>query len=202
MKVVVGLGNPGRRYRGTRHNVGFDVIDELARRGGIDFEPAPTLIAATIARLRRPDQAVLLVKPQTFVNLSGEAVSGLRRYFKVDLADLLIVVDEAQLPLGRLRARRSGSAGGHNGLRSVIDDLGTEAFSRLRIGVGRGDGRRDLADHVLARFEPHEREAMHAAVSRAADAAELFIEQGIEAVMNRFNRSDVVDSEEEVNPAQ
>ncbi len=202
MKVVVGLGNPGRRYRGTRHNVGFDVMDELARRGGIDFEPAPTLIAATLARLRRPDQAVLLVKPQTFVNRSGEAVSGLLRYFKVDLAGLLIVVDEVQLPLGRVRARRSGSAGGHNGLRSVIDDLGTEAFSRLRIGVGRGDGRRDLADHVLARFEPHEREALHAAVSRAADAAELFIEQGIEAVMNRFNRSDVVDSEEEVNHAQ
>jgi len=177
-------------------------MDELARRGGIDFEPAPTLIAATLARLRRPDQAVLLVKPQTFVNRSGEAVSGLLRYFKVDLAGLLIVVDEVQLPLGRVRARRSGSAGGHNGLRSVIDDLGTEAFSRLRIGVGRGDGRRDLADHVLARFEPHEREALHAAVSRAADAAELFIEQGIEAVMNRFNRSDVVDSEEEVNHAQ
>lgn len=194
MKLIVGLGNPGPKYRGTRHNVGFDVIDELARRAGVAFQSAP--VDALMARVRGEPGAIV-AKPQTFMNLSGEAVAGLLRYFRVDLADLLVIVDEVQLPLGRLRARRSGSDGGHHGLRSVIAMLGAGTFARLRVGVGRGDARRDLADHVLARFAPDEAPVIQAAVARAADAAEVFVRDGIAAVMNRYNRSDVEQSEEE-----
>src|SRR4029077_9194864 len=135
------LGNPGSQYKGTRHNVGFDVVDELARRESVGFESAPA--EALIAKWRRPEGAALLAKPLTFMNLSGQAVGEIARYFKIELVDLLIVVDEAQLPLGKLRARARGSAGGHNGLKSIIAHLGDE-FSRLRIGVGRGDDQRDL----------------------------------------------------------
>jgi PTH1 family peptidyl-tRNA hydrolase len=141
--------------------------------------------------------SVLIVKPLTFMNLSGYAVGELQRYFKIELADLLVIVDEAQLKLGRLRARPSGSAGGHNGLKSLIEQLGTEQFARLRIGVGRGDDRRDLADHVLATFEPHERPVLDDAVARAADAVEVFITDGIGAMMNRFNRREDTEAEKE-----
>jgi peptidyl-tRNA hydrolase, PTH1 family len=130
----------------------------------------------------------LIVKPLTFMNLSGYAVGDLLRYFKVDLADLLVIVDEAQLELGRLRTRASGSAGGHNGLKSLIEQLGTEQFARLRVGVGRGDARRDLADHVLATFDRDEGAVVSDAISRAADAAEVFVGEGIAPMMNRFNR--------------
>jgi peptidyl-tRNA hydrolase, PTH1 family len=188
MKAIVGLGNPGSQYKGTRHNVGFAVLDELAKRASLEFESAPA--DALMVRWRRPDEAVLLVKPLTYVNLSGQAIGELSRYFKIDLADLLVVVDDVQLPLGRLRARARGSAGGHNGLKSLIQQLGTDQFPRLRIGVGRGDGRRDLADHVLARFEPEERSVIEDAIERAANAAELFIADGVSAAMNRFNRKE------------
>jgi peptidyl-tRNA hydrolase, PTH1 family len=192
MKAIVGLGNPGPKYRGTRHNIGFEVVDELARRGQITFEPAPA--DALIARWRRADEVVLLAKPMTFMNESGQAVGELVRYYKVDLGDLLIVLDEAQLPLGRLRARARGSAGGHNGLKSVIAHIGEE-LSRLRIGVGRGDGRRDLADHVLARFEAEEMAEVERMRTRATEAAEIFITSGIAAVMNAYNGGDPATTE-------
>ena len=188
MRLICGLGNPGARYRGTRHNVGFDVVDEIARRHGLTFESSP--VEAVVARTRGADAAVMLVKPLTFMNLSGQAVRGLAHYFRIDVGDILVVTDDAYLPLGRLRARVRGSEGGHNGLRSVIDELGTNEFARLRVGVGRGDDRWDLADHVLARFEDDESELIATAVSRAADAADTFVTDGIEAVMNRFNRAD------------
>lgn len=193
MKLILGLGNPGRRYAGTRHNIGFDVLDLLAGRHGLEWESAPA--EAVMARWRAA--GALLAKPLTFMNLSGHAARDLLRFFKIDPADLLVVVDEVHLDLGRLRARRAGSAGGHNGLKSLIEQLGTEAFPRLRIGVGRGDGRRDLADHVLARFDPAEREIVAGTVSRAADAVELFVAEGIGPVMNRFNRKDTEEKEEE-----
>ncbi|HEY7170892.1 MAG TPA: aminoacyl-tRNA hydrolase [Vicinamibacterales bacterium] len=194
MKAIVGLGNPGEKYRGTRHNVGFAVVDELARRFQISgFEQAP--FDALVARWRRPDdEPVLIAKPLTYMNASGEAVGALLRYFKVDVPDLLVVVDEVQLPLGRLRARVRGSAGGHNGLKSIVAHLG-EDFSRLRIGVGRGDARRDLADHVLARFDKDEAAEVERMIGRAADAAETFITSGIAAVMNGFNGGDPATSE-------
>ena len=192
MKAIVGLGNPGPQYKGTRHNVGFDVVDELARRASVNFESAPA--DALIARWRTPEEAILLVKPLTFMNLSGQAVGELARYFKIDAADLLIVVDEVHLPLGRLRARTRGSAGGHNGLKSIIAHLG-DGFSRLRVGVGRGGDQRNLADHVLSRFEKDEVAEVERMTARAADAAEMFIASGIEAVMNAFNGGDPATTE-------
>ena len=198
MKAIFGLGNPGPRYRGTRHNVGFEVVDELARRAAVVFESAPA--DALIARVRTQGSGdgrtadVLLAKPLTFMNESGQAIGELLRYFKIDVADLLVVVDEVQLPLGRLRARVRGSAGGHNGLKSVIQHVGDE-FARLRLGVGRGDSRRDLADHVLAKFEKDEAEDVARMIERATDASEVFVTDGIAAVMNQFNGGDPVTTE-------
>ena len=192
MKLIVGLGNPGPRYKGTRHNVGFEVVDELAKRASIGFESAPA--DALMARWRRPDDVSMLVKPLTFMNLSGQAIGELQRYFKIDVADLLVIVDEAQLPLGKLRARMRGSAGGHNGLKNVIAHLG-EDFSRLRMGVGRGDSGRDLADHVLAKFDADEAAEVARMIGRAADAAETFITSGIAAVMNQYNGGDPATTE-------
>ena len=186
MKLIVGLGNPGPQYAGTRHNVGFDVVNELARRRALVFEASPA--DAIMARERGPDARLMLAKPLTFMNLSGRAVGALTRYYRVDPGDVLIVTDDVNLPLGRLRARRGGSDGGHNGLRSVIEALGT-AVARLRIGVDRGDRRRDLAGHVLARFERSELDTIGPAVVQAGDAAEVFVSDGIEAVMNRFNHA-------------
>lgn len=185
MKLVVGLGNPGPQYHLTRHNVGFWVVEELANRWQLG-DRWRERDDALIVKRPGPD-GVVLAKPLTFMNRSGFAVSKLRQFFQVALPDLLVIVDEVALPLGRLRARARGSAGGHNGLKSVIEQLGTEEFPRLRIGVGRGDQRRDLADHVLAKFEPDEEDTIRAATLRAADAAEMFIAHGIERVMNTFN---------------
>jgi PTH1 family peptidyl-tRNA hydrolase len=192
VKAIVGLGNPGSQYKGTRHNVGFEVIDEIARRQSIEFESAPA--EALIAKWRRPEEAVLLVKPLTFMNLSGQAIADLARYFKIEVADLIVVVDEVHLPLGKLRARKRGSAGGHNGLKSVIAHLGDE-FARLRVGVGRGGDQRNLADHVLSRFEKDEAAEVERMTTRAADAAEMFITSGIEAVMNAFHGGDPATTE-------
>jgi PTH1 family peptidyl-tRNA hydrolase len=182
VKLIVGLGNPGPKYKGTRHNVGFEVLDELARRAGTAFDASP--VDALAARWRARD--TLLAKPLTFMNASGGAVGALLRYYKIEQADLLVIVDEVQLPLARLRARARGSAGGHNGLKSVEAHLGPE-YSRLRLGVGRGDARRDLADHVLARFDADELAVASEMIGRGADAAEMFITSGIEAVMNAYN---------------
>ena len=186
MKLVIGLGNPGRQYAGTRHNVGFDVLDLLAGRHRLEWESAPA--DALMARWRAA--SALLAKPLTFMNLSGHAIGELLRFYKIEAPDLFVIVDDANLELGRLRARPSGSAGGHNGLKSVISALGTEEFARLRVGVGRGDARRDLADLVLAKFDPDERIEVAEAVGRAADAAELFVTEGMTPVMNRFNRKE------------
>jgi peptidyl-tRNA hydrolase, PTH1 family len=185
VKLIVGLGNPGRAYAGTRHNVGFDVVDLLAHRHGLAWESAPA--DAVLAKWRA--RSALVSKPLTSMNLSGQAVGDLLRFYKIDLSDLFVVVDDANLQLGRLRTRPGGSAGGHNGLKSLIALLGTEEFARLRVGVGRGD-RRDLADHVLAKFDPPERADVSEAVGRAADAVELFVAEGIGPVMNRFNRKE------------
>ena len=186
MKLVAGLGNPGVKYRGTRHNVGFEVVELLASRHGLAFEAGP--IDALLARWRRPEDVTLLVKPLTFMNVSGEAVSGLLRYYKVNVADAIIVCDDVNLPLGRLRVRGSGTEGGHNGLRSIAEHLGTIDYARLRIGVGRGDTRRDLADHVLARFEPEEQPGIEDAIARAAEAVECWLTDGLAKTMNTFNR--------------
>lgn len=195
MKAIVGLGNPGRRYQGTRHNVGFAVLDELARRWRIlEFDAWDGGVAEYVFSDPVAGERVLLIKPLTFMNESGQAVVEIVRYYKVEMGAVLIVVDDVQLPLGKLRARARGSAGGHNGLKSIIAHLG-EDFSRLRLGVGRGDQRRDLADHVLSRFDPEEREEVERMVTRAADAAETFVTDGIAAVMNRYNGGDPATTE-------
>ena len=185
MKLIVGLGNPGAQYHNTRHNVGFLVIDELARRWHADQWREQH--QALVAKVRVGEDAVIVAKPLTFMNLSGDAVGGLGGFYKIELPDTLIVLDDVALPLGRLRASRGGSEGGHNGLRSIVDRLGTRDVPRLRIGVGRGDTHRNLADHVLGRFEADEREQVEAAVLRAADASVTFVTDGIERVMNAFN---------------
>lgn len=190
MKAIVGLGNPGREYAGTRHNIGFDVVDELARRCGVQLRPWKSVADVAVVSAR----GGVLVEPQTFMNLSGDAVSRVAAFHKLTPADVLVIVDDVQLPLGRLRVRRSGSAGGHNGLKSIIQHIGVE-FPRLRFGVGRGNPNWDLADHVLSRFAREEREAVADAVQRAADAAELFLSDGVEAVMNRFNADAATDKD-------
>jgi PTH1 family peptidyl-tRNA hydrolase len=191
VKLIVGLGNPGREYRETRHNVGFVVVDEIARRHGLTWAAAPSQVPdALVAKKFGPAPLVapvMLAKPLTYMNNSGDVIAALSRYFDIALGDLLVVVDEAALPLGRIRARAHGSAGGHNGLKSVIARLGTREFSRLRLGVGRGDDRRDLADHVLSTFDAGESADVESLITRAADAAEMFAAEGIVKVMNVYN---------------
>jgi peptidyl-tRNA hydrolase, PTH1 family len=187
MKLVVGLGNPGREYRDTRHNVGFMVVDELARRHRLEWAMAPSQVPDAFVVKRFGPQPLLLGKPLTFMNRSGDAVAALARYYDIAAADLLVVVDDIDLPFGRLRARARGSAGTHNGLRSLVQRLGTTEFPRLRLGVGRGDARRDLADHVLSKFERDEQGALDEVIARAADAAEMFAVDGIDKVMNVYN---------------
>jgi len=186
VKLIVGLGNPGREYRDTRHNVGFMVVDEIARRHGIDWASGPSQITETLIGKRFGAEPMMLAKPLTYMNNSGDSVAGLVRYFNVAHDELFVVVDEAALPFGKLRARARGSAGGHNGLKSIIEWIGTTEFSRLRLGVGRGDERK-LADHVLSIFERSERAELETFITRAADAAEMFAAEGILKVMNTYN---------------
>jgi len=186
MKLVAGLGNPGEKYRGTRHNVGFDVLDLIARRHGLVFDDWKAV--GHLADWRRADERVLLMKPLSFMNLSGVPLSAVRSFYKPD--DMLIVCDDVNLPLGRLRARANGSEGGHNGLKSVAEMLGTTDYPRLRVGVGRGDERSDLADHVLSRFAPDELRGVEDAVTRAADAVETWISDGLVKGMNTYNREE------------
>jgi len=185
--LIVGLGNPGREYRDTRHNVGFMVVDEIATRHTLTMAMAPSQVPDAFIAKKFGADPLLIAKPLTFMNRSGDAVAALTRYYGIEAGDLLVVVDEVALPFGRLRARARGSAGGHNGLKSCIERLGTTEFSRLRLGVGRGDARRDLADHVLSKFEADEQPALGEFIARAADAAEMFAAEGIAKVMNTYN---------------
>ncbi len=179
-RLVAGLGNPGKDYDRTRHNVGFLVADALARRAGAIFAPDPRWNAA-VARAGN----LTLMKPMTFMNLSGESVAAFSRFFKLEPVEALVVIDDVALPLGRLRLRRSGRDGGHNGLASVLMHFGTDQVARLRVGIG---GAKDsLVGHVLGKFSAGEIPAVDAAVSRAADAVEFARANGFEAAMNRFN---------------
>jgi len=181
-RLVAGLGNPGREYAGTRHNVGFLVADELARRSACRFA-FDSKWNSEIAQCGGRS----IMKPQTFMNLSGEAVGGYSRYFKLQREEVLIIIDDAALPLGTLRLRRGGTAGGHNGLESVLIHLGSESVPRLRVGIGAPDGK-PLHDHVLGRFEEADQPALEEAVSRAADTFEFSNAHGLEAAMNQFNQ--------------
>lgn len=185
MRLIVGLGNPGRRYRGTRHNIGWDVLDRLARGHGIaiDTEDGYADVGRGIIGGRR----VLLARPQTYVNASGAAVADLRRHHRVAPEHLLVIVDDLDLALGAVRVREKGSHGGHNGLRSIIEELGTSDFPRLRIGIGRPPEGVDPAEFVLERPSPAERAALDDAVARAAEGVELWIREGVQAAMRHCN---------------
>jgi PTH1 family peptidyl-tRNA hydrolase len=184
MKVVVGLGNPGSRYQGTRHNVGFVVIDGLAAAPGCGrFQ---SRFQAQIAEVMEGDQKLLLVKPETFMNLSGQTVRQIMDFYQLTLPDLLVVCDDINLPLGKLRARAKGTHGGHNGLRNIQQHLGSTDYARLRIGVD-APGEQDTADFVLARFRPSERPVIEEALATAIQAVSVWARNGIEECMNRFN---------------
>ena len=195
MKLIAGLGNPGAEYRDTRHHVGFMVADALVNRWRVSDQWREKFEALVIKTMVG-EESVIVAKPVTFMNLSGHSVAGLAGFYKIEPPDIFIVTDDVALPVGRLRARREGGAGGHNGLKSIIQSLATQAFPRMRVGVGRGDNRRDLADHVLGRFDADERDTVSAAVLRAADATEMFLSEGIERVMNAFNAAEQTDPAE------
>jgi len=182
--LVVGLGNPGKEYAGTRHNIGFDVVDRLAMK--LDCSLRKRLkFAAEVGDAG----GVTLVKPLTFMNRSGAAVAGVVNWLKLVPTDVLVILDDADLPLGQLRLRPSGGSGGHNGLRSIIETLGSEEFARLRVGIGRREPvGADITNHVLGKFAVGEREAVREAIEEAVKAVEGCLKEGLTTAMNQFNR--------------
>jgi len=189
MKVICGLGNPGERYRLTRHNVGFRVVDLLADRWTLTGQGRVREGAAVLEAQRDDAGRVLLVKPMRYMNGSGGPLRAALRQTEVDpAADLLVICDDIDLPLGRLRIRRSGSAGGHNGLRAIIAALGTDEFARCKVGIGRSG---ETVDHVLSTFTAEERDTATEAIATAADAAERWLRDGIASAMNTFNGVDL-----------
>jgi len=186
VKLVIGLGNPGSKYVGTRHNVGFDVLSELARRFGVG-QPQ-TKFQGEYQDFLIQSEKILLIAPQTFMNRSGESVWQFVRFYQPEPVDIVVVCDDMNLPTGRLRWRSSGSAGGQKGLNDIIQRLGHDQFPRLRIGVGRPPGRMDVTAWVLGRFREDEKENIEHAVVRAADSVERWIAEGIEPTMVEYNR--------------
>ena len=185
MKIIAGLGNPTKQYEGTRHNVGFSVIYRLADKYNIKMNIArhKALIGTGVIA----GEKVMLVMPQTYMNLSGEAVGEIMRYYKAEPSDLIITYDDIDLDVGKLRIRAKGSAGGHNGMKSIIAHVGSEEFDRVRVGIGHKPPEFDLADYVLSRFGKDELPLIRDAVDKAADAVEVIIRSGIEAAMNKYN---------------
>ncbi len=184
MKIIVGLGNPGREYKNTRHNVGYMVLEELARR--FPVEKQDSKFDSIIGHIRVQGEKVLLVKPLTFMNLSGRAVQPLARWYKIELQDLMVVFDDMDLPLGVLRIRTSGGSGGHKGMNSIIGRLATTDFPRMRIGIGRPTDR-EAIDWVLGKFVGTEQQQIEQTLGLAADAMEKWISSGIIDAMNAYN---------------
>jgi len=185
--LIVGLGNPGREYSRTRHNAGFRVVEKLAERWRASWAYEGKF-NALLARVDRGSRRVMLCRPQTYMNASGQAVSAVREFFRVALPRILGVVDDADLPLGRLRLRPGGSSGGHHGLESLEQHLSTRDYARLRIGIGRLDGARQITGYVLGRFGSTEAALADKVLAVAADQAETWLESGIQTAMNQFNR--------------
>jgi PTH1 family peptidyl-tRNA hydrolase len=176
------LGNPGKEYAGTRHNIGFEVLDRLASLVGLGFKPERKWNAEVV----KTPRGLFLLKPQTYMNLSGRAAAAAARFYKIAPEEILVVYDDASLPLGQLRLRARGGAGGHNGMRSLIADLGTEDFPRLKIGIGGAPGEK-MTGHVLGRFREDEREAAEKALARAVEAVQLAVSDGVSTAANTFN---------------
>ena len=186
MYLIVGLGNPGREYEHTRHNAGFDAIDVLAGKLGVDVKEKKH--KGLCGKGMIAGEKVILLKPQTFMNLSGESVRAAADFYKIDAEHMIVLYDDIDLDVGKLRVRAKGSAGGHNGIKNIIAHMGTQEFPRVRIGVGAKPDRMDLADYVLGRFSQVERPVMEDAFEEAAEATIAVVEDGIDAAMNRFNR--------------
>ena len=187
MYIIAGLGNPGKEYENTRHNIGFDVIDRLAEEENIAVMESKH--KALIGKGYVAGQKVILAKPQTFMNLSGESIGGLVDYFKIDEEqDLIVIYDDISLPPGQIRIRKKGSAGGHNGIKNIIAHLGTQVFPRIKVGVGEKPKKYDLADYVLSHFTKAEREEMEEGYQKAIQAVEKILAGEMEAAMNEFNR--------------
>ena len=183
--IIVGLGNPGPEYKHNRHNVGFMVLDELAKM--LDASFGRMQANALVADARRGEQRLVLAKPRTFMNRSGSAVGGLLRFYKAPPERLLVIYDDADLPFEALRLRPDGGSAGQKGMKSIIENLGSGAFARLRVGIGRPKGHMRTPDHVLQDFSRGEREALPFVLQRAAEAALTFVDEGIVAAMNRYN---------------
>jgi PTH1 family peptidyl-tRNA hydrolase len=183
--LIVGLGNPGREYADTRHNIGFRIADRLAQTLGVRFARQQNL--AFIASAKREGAKLVLAKPQTFMNLSGQSVAGLVRFYKIPPAELLVCCDDIDLPFGTIRLRASGGSAGQRGMQSILDALATKDVPRLRFGVGRPPGRMDAADYVLRAFESSEEEILPIVVEKAAQAVLTFVDGGLASAMDRFN---------------
>jgi len=183
--LVVGLGNPGPRYAGTRHNAGFFVVEELAGRVGGSFKAHKG--RADVVEARLGGRPAVLAKPKAYMNISGGPIVAISRFFKIPVERIIVVHDELDLPFGGLRLKRGGGEGGHNGLRSATAALGSKDYVRVRVGIGRPPGRQDPADYVLREFSAAERKELPLHIDRAADAVEAVISQGLEAAQNRFN---------------
>ena len=187
IRLVAGLGNPGREYQGTRHNIGFAVLDTLAQRLGVSFSKESKWDAYVARVAQAPDPDLSLLKPTTYMNLSGEAVGEYARCYRIPPASTLVILDDVSLPLGTLRLRREGGSGGQTGLKSVLVHFTTEQVPRLRVGIGGNSEGGDLSGHVLSRFRPEEQILADEAISRAADAAICVLKQGLENAMNLYN---------------
>lgn len=185
MKIVVGLGNPGSEYSATRHNAGFMAVEELAKRWGAAVWKERH--EAQVAEHRLENETILLVKPQTYMNLSGVAVGALARWYKVDTADIIVIYDDLDLPAGRLRLRSKGGSGGHRGIESLLVHLGKDEFARVRLGIGRPPAGWETANYVLSRFSAEEAPLAAKAIERAAEAAECIILKGLNKAMNLYN---------------
>lgn len=181
-RIIVGLGNPGKTYEHTRHNAGFMILDQLAKHWGTEFKADRQWKAHLAA-----GPGVLLVKPQTFMNESGMSIGPLARFFKIEADRILVVYDDVAFPLGTIKLRAGGSAGGHNGLKSLISHLGTQQFPRLRFGIGAPQGKSKMVGHVLGKFKPDERELLEVMLAKATDAVLYTIVHGIEAAGNIYN---------------
>ena len=187
MFIIAGLGNPTKQYEGTRHNVGFEVIDRISEKYNIDVDAKKH--RAFIGKGMIEGQKVILAKPQTYMNLSGESIRSLLDYYKVDEEkELIIIYDDISLDVGQLRIRAKGSAGGHNGIKNIIANLGTDVFPRIKIGVGEKPKKYDLADYVLGHFSKEDRELMEEGYDRADHAVGMILNGEIEAAMNQYNR--------------
>lgn len=186
MKCIIGLGNPGRKYKKTRHNIGFMVIEELLRRHRLKLDH--NKFNGKYALEYVNEERVVLLQPQTFMNLSGESIKPLIEFYKIDIKDILIVYDDLDLPTGKIRLREKGGHGGHNGIRSTIDHLGTKEFKRLRIGVGRPVGHIPVVDHVLGSFAKVEQSEADLSIQKSADACEAWLGNSFIDVMNEFNQ--------------